>query len=145
MTVTLKKSGSSDIVLCDGADYAGTVGKFVGPLGDGSTEVAWEVQNRRRIGAAAGRPLPLGNAVHAFDLSVFCEFASEAQATAFRLSWAAGLYYEGATLEVAGDGDTVSYDPACIRLCRVSQNGVGCVIDYQFVCGAPQAVPEEEE
>ena len=144
MTITLKQTGSADIVLCHGGDDAGTAEKFVGPLGDGSTDVEWEVILRKYIGVAAAKPHPLGNAVYTFTFGVFVFFATEALATAFRLAWAATLYHDGATLEVSGDGDTVSYDPAAIKSCRVAQFGVGCQVDYVFSCGAPVAVEEEE-
>ena len=49
MTITLKATGVSDVSLCDGADQAGVAGKFVGPLGEGSSETKWQVQ--------AGTPL----------------------------------------------------------------------------------------
>jgi hypothetical protein len=100
---------------------------------------------RKYIGSAGARPKALGNAVHTFTLGVWVEFATEALATAFRLAWPAGLYADGATLEVDEDGVTVSYDPAAIRTCRIAQTGVGCQVDYVFSCGAPQAVPDPEE
>lgn len=138
MTVTLKASGVSDVVLCHGSDYAGQAGKFIGPAGDGVSETAWLVQPVQPIRAANRAVYDRRNASHNFSLRVWVEYATEELATSFRLSWAASLPRTAAYLVVVHHGPvTQTYTPAILERCRIEQSGVGCWVDYTFQTGAP--------
>ena len=143
MTITLTHTGGN-VTLCDGADYAGTAGKFIGPLGEGMADTEWAVNLRKYIGAASASPKALGNAAHSFSLSVFVAFATEAEATAFRLGRAALMQHDGATLVCVEGAATITYSPACITKLRITQQGVGCTADYTFACGVPVVTETEE-
>jgi hypothetical protein len=138
MTVTLKSTGAADVILCDGADSAGTVGKHIGPLGDGESELKWKIQQADAIGAPAQTPIDRLNGENVFDLSTYVEFATEADATSFRLSWAAGLPRTGAYLVVRhSDSLSQTFTPAVLESCKVSQTGLCCVVLYKFQTGVP--------
>lgn len=138
MTVTLKATGVADTILCDGADYAGTVGKHIGPLGDGESELKWQIQKAPAIGAAAQVPIDRLNGENSFDLSTYVEFATEADATSFRLSWAASLARTDAYLVVRHSASlSQTFTPAVLESCKVTQSGLCCVVTYKFQTGAP--------
>jgi hypothetical protein len=138
MTVTLKATGASDVVLCDGAAYAGTAGKFIGPLGEGVSETVWQSQPSPRVRAAARAIFDRLNAAHGFSLVVSVAFATEALATIFRLTWAASLPRTAAYLVVAHDsGTTQTFTPAVMTRCRIAQTGLGCLVEYAWETGAP--------
>lgn len=138
MTVTLKTTGNSDIILCHGADYAGQTGKFVGPLGQGITDYQWLSQPAPGVRSAERKVYDRLNAAPETDLAVHVEFATEAEATAFRLSWAASLPRSGASLAVLHSPHVLqTFTPAVMDRCRVEQQGVACLVTYHWLCGAP--------
>jgi hypothetical protein len=138
MTVTLKATAASPVILCHGADYAGQAGKFVGPLGNGVTDTPWQVQPSAGIRSATRKLFDRLNAAPEFDLSVFVEFGTEAEATSFRLSWAASLPRAGAYIEVAHSASIKqTFSPALMDRCRIEQQGVGCTVTYHWQCGSP--------
>jgi hypothetical protein len=133
MTCTL-----NTVVICDGAAYAGTAGKHIGPMGDGTSEVTWLVQESTPVGAAARVPYDRGNGSYAFDLETYVEFATESAATTFRLTWAASLPRTAASLVVVHDGGTTqTFTPAVLEKLRIAQSGLACVCRYEFRTGAP--------
>ncbi len=138
MTITLKATGVSDVILCDGAEYAGTAGKFIGPLGEGTSDTTWQVQFATPLRAPAQTPFDRLNAAHAFNFQVLVEFASEDLATAFRLGWAASLPRTGAYLVVRHTASlSQTFTPAVLQHIRITQTGLSCLVDYQFQTGAP--------
>jgi|GEM_PF-6091625 len=126
--------------LCDGVEYDGVAGKFIGPLGPNTVRTVWDQAPRKYIGAAAATPCNLGNALGEYPLRVGVEFATVAAAQVFAYTHAASLPASG-TLAITGDhGDGEAFALASIAECSVEQSGCACIIDYKFQTG----VPDEE-
>ncbi len=127
--------------LCDGVEYNGTAGKFIGPLGNNTVRTVWDQAPRKYIGAAQATPFNLGNALGELPLRVGVEFATVAAAQLFAYTHAQSLPQSGA-LEITGDnGDDETFALASILECGIEQTGCACVIDYKFQTG----VLDEEE
>ena len=141
MTVQLEKgSGSSEqsVTICDGAEYAGTPGKWVGPLGDSAFSCKWHTLAREFIGAADASPKNLGNRLWEVPLECGMECASEADAWSKYYSWVAELPYDGTRLVLVLDnGGTVTYATAEIAELDMSVTGCFLIARYKFLCGHP--------
>lgn len=138
MTVTLKSTSAQPVVLCHGADYAGQVGKFIGPEGQAFIETPWQVQPLPGIRSPVRKVFDRSNAAPDFDLTVHVEFATEAEASSFRLAWASSLPRTGAYLEVLHSPHLLqTFSPAVMDRCRIDQEGVACRVVYHWQCGAP--------
>ena len=123
------------LTLCDGVEYIGTAGKFIGPLGTNVARKTWDQSPRKYIGAENATPCNLGNALGEFPLRVGVEFATVSAAHYFYLTYPDSLPASG-TLTVTGDdGETKVYQAASIVECIVDQSGCSCVIDYKFQTG----------
>ena len=142
MTVTLKKTGVSDKVICDGAQHCGTTGKWVGPLGDSAFDCKWHTLAREFIGAADASPKNLGNRLWEVPLECGMECASESAAWSMYYSWAASLPYDGTQLVLALDnGGTVTYGTAEISELHMDVHGCFLIAMYKFLCGHPTYTP----
>jgi len=127
--------------LCDGVEYLGTEGKFIGPLGNNTVRTVWDQAPRKYIGADNATPANLGNALGELPLRVGVEFATVAAAQLFAYTHAQSLPKTGA-LEITGDdGDSETFELASIVECGIEQTGCACLIDYKFQTG----VLDEEE
>ena len=123
------------VTLCDGVEYNGTVGKFIGPLGTNNIRTVWDQAPRKYIGAANATPCNLGNALGEMSLRVGVEFESVAAAQLFAYTHAQSLPLTGA-LEITGDdSDTESFELASILECSIEQTGCSCLIDYKLQTG----------
>jgi hypothetical protein len=127
--------------LCDGVDYDGTVGKFIGPLGNNSFRMVWDQAPRKYIGAANATPANLGNALGEFNLRVGVEFSTVSAAQYFAYTHAQSLPLTGSITITGDDGDTETFALASILECSIEQTGCACLIDYKLQTG----VMDEEE
>lgn len=121
--------------LCDGVDYDGTVGKFIGPLGTNTFRMVWDQAPRKYIGAANATPSNLGNALGEFNLRVGVEFSTVAAAQYFSYTHAQGLDQTADITITGDDGDTETFALASITECSIEQTGCGVLIDYKFQTG----------
>jgi hypothetical protein len=128
--------------LCDGVEYDGTAGKFIGPLGNNTFRVVWDQAPRKYIGAANATPANLGNALGEFNLRVGVEFTTVAAAQYFCYTHAQSLPLTGDITITGDDGDTETFALASIVECTIEQTGCGVLIDYKFQTGV-QDDPEE--
>jgi hypothetical protein len=127
--------------LCDGVDYDGTVGKFIGPLGNNTVRTTWDQSPRKYIGAAQATPFNLGNALGEIPLRVGVEFSTIAAAQIFAYTHAQSLPQTGTLTMTGDDSDTETFGLASIVECSIEQTGCACLIDYKFQTG----VLDEEE
>ena len=124
-----------ELTLCDGVEYNGVAGKFIGPLGSNVSRKTWDQSPRKYIGAANATPCNLGNALGELPLRVGVQFATVSEAYYFYLTYPDSLPGSG-TLTVTGDDDeTKVYQVASIMECVVDQNGCFCLIDFKFQTG----------
>lgn len=131
----------ANTTLCDGVEYDGVAGKFIGPLGMNTVRTVWDQAPRKYIGAAQATPCNLGNALGELPLRVGVEFSTVAAAQLFAYTHAQSLPASG-SLEITGDdSDTETFAVASILECSIEQTGCACVIDYKFQTG----VLDEEE
>jgi hypothetical protein len=121
--------------LCDGVEYDGTAGKFIGPLGNNTFRVVWDQAPRKYIGAANATPANLGNALGELPLRVGCEFTTVAAAQYFAYTHAQSLALTGSLTITGDDGDTETFALASILECTIEQTGCACLIDYKFQTG----------
>lgn len=121
--------------LCDGVDYDGTVGKFIGPLGNNVVRTVWDQAPRKYIGAANATPCNLGNALGEMTLRVGVEFTTVAAAQLFAYTHAQSLPQTGALTITGDDSDTETYEVASILECVIEQTGCACIIDYKLQTG----------
>ena len=145
MTVTLKKgtgASAQSVTICDGAEYAGTPGKWVGPLGEQVSNCEWRTQAAEYIGAEDATPKNFGNRRFEVPLRVSAVFATEDEAWDAYYGLAASLPYDGSSLEIVTDGGaTISYARAEIARLRMSVAGVAVVADYTFLAASPTVTP----
>lgn len=138
MTVQLTKDGQTPVTICHGAQYCGTTGKWVGPLGDSAFSCKWHTLAREFIGAADASPKNLGNRLWEVPLECGMECASEAAAWSNYYSWAASLPYGGWALKFTlDDGRTVTYASSEIAELDMSVHGCFLIARYKFLCGHP--------
>jgi len=129
MTITLKTTGNTDVVLCHGADQYGTKGKHI-PIGSRRTEAEWSIRPKRPIGAADETPLDGGHAVWPYAFSIWIEFATEALADQFVDEWPASLPRTGATLVIDYTSKQYTRSNAVLKKITIQQYTVAVQIDY---------------
>lgn len=124
-------------VLCDGAQYEGTKGKFIGPLGRNVFRQTWGQAPRNYVGEAYALPNNTGNVIGDFSLRVYVEFANASDAQYFYFTHADSLPALDTLTITADDANQKSYPVASIVSVTIEQDGCGCMIDYQFQTGEP--------
>jgi len=132
MQITLT-NGTSSIVLCHGADYAGQTGYWIGPLGDHARESEWTVRAKRPIRGAAETPLDHSLKAASYGFQVFMECADQAAAEALADSLDDSLPSGDTYLQVLHSAHLLrTYSPAHIQKLSVTQSGVAVLATFLF-------------
>ena len=124
-------------VICDGFEFSGKPGKFIGPLEQGKTSVEWTTKVDRFIQAAEAEPQALGNRSRDFTLAVGIEFATVEEATTSRLTFDGTLPDEGDLVLEDTGGQKFTYGGATLSRLEIAQTGVYLALDYVFLTRRP--------